>query len=362
MSLVGTEVWELDTPVLWVDLELMESNIQRFANFMKEVRIGWRPHTKGIKIPAIAHKLIDAGALGITCSKLSEAEVMAMGGIKDILVANQVVGAAKIQRLVNLQHYAAIMVAVDDLGNARAISEAAEKAGTKVKVLIELNTGMDRSGITPGVGVVGMAKGLQTLPGIALSGVMGWEGHVCKIEDPLEKEFQTRKAVSALVSSAQLCRQAGIEMPIVSCGGTGSYRITAHLPGVTEIQAGGGVFGDVTYRRWGAGMDCALFVLATVTSHPAPARAVVDAGRKAMNAEYSLPEVKDLSGVRVGKLSAEHGVLEIDPAIANLRVGDKINFITGYEDLTVFLYDQLVGVRNGKVEVVWDISGRGKLT
>ena len=362
MSLVGTEVWELDTPVLWVDLELMEANIQRFANYMKEARIGWRPHTKGIKIPAIAHKLVEAGALGITCSKLSEAEVMAMGGIKDILVANQVVGAAKIQRVVNLQRYADIMVAVDDLGNARAISEAAEKAGTKVRVLIELNIGMDRSGITPGVGMVGMAKELQALAGIALSGIMGWEGHVCKIEDPLEKEIQTRKAVGALVSSAQLCRQAGIEMPIVSCGGTGSYRITAHLPGVTEIQAGGGVFGDITYRRWGAGMECALFILATVTSHPAPTRAVVDAGRKAMNAEYSLPEVKDLPGVRVGKLSAEHGVLEIDPAITNLQVGDKLNIIAGYEDLTVFLHDQLIGVRNGKVEVVWDILGRGKLT
>lgn len=361
MSLIGKGFDQLDTPALWVDLDLLDKNIAALASYFRQAQVGWRPHTKGIKIPAIAHQLIASGALGITCAKLSEAEVMAAAGIRDILVANQVVGEIKISRLVQMRHHSNVMAAVDHMENARQISRAALNAGVKVRLLVELDSGMQRCGVKPGPTAVQFACQVAELPGVEFAGFMAWEGHVVKIEDPIEKKAMTEKSVGSLVATAELCRQAGLEVAIVSCGGTGSFHTTAHIPGVTEIQAGGGIFGDVTYRRWRAGMDCALFILSTVISCPVPGRAVVDAGRKAMNIEYSMPEPLYLPGVELKGCSAEHGILALDAHAPPLNVGDRINFIVGYEDLTLFLHDRLVGMRNNTVEIIWDIQGRGKL-
>ncbi len=361
MSLIGQELNYLDTPALWVDLTVMEKNILYFSNYFKTANLAWRPHVKGIKIPAIAQMMINAGAIGVTCAKLSEAEVMVDGGVKDILIANEVVGESKVTRLAYLNRRADVMVAIDDLENAKQISRIAQNSGVKIRILIELNTGMNRCGLQPGPQVVEFSSKIAELPGIVLKGFMSWEGHVVKIEDPDQKKLETEKAVESLVETAQLCLQAGLPVSIVSCGGTGSYMITAHIPGVTEIQAGGGIFGDVTYQNWGAKIQPSLFILATISSHSCPERAVVDAGRKAMNVEYSMPRVKDFPGAELVRCSAEHGILKLDPPIANPKVGDKINLIVGYEDLTVFLHDQLVGVRAGKIEAIWDIQARGKL-
>ncbi len=362
MSLLGQTLDSLDTPFLWVDLDRMENNIRHFSSYFKAADLNWRPHVKGIKIPAVAQKLIRAGAIGVTCAKISEAEVMVAGGIDHILIANQVVGESKAVRLACLNRQAEVMAAVDDLGNARQLSAIAEEAGVRLKVLAEIDVGMKRSGQQPGSQAVGFCSQVAGLPGLDFWGLMGWEGHVVRIEDPEAKRQAIEKAVGALVETAELCRQAGLPVAIVSSGGTGSYQITSQIPGVTEIQAGGGVFGDVTYQRWGAGVEPALFIRASVTSHPAPERAIIDAGRKAMNIEYSMPKVRDLPGVTLIRCSAEHGILELDPAVATLKVGDAINLIAGYEDLTVFLHDRLYGVRDGIVETVWEIQGRGKLS
>jgi D-serine deaminase-like pyridoxal phosphate-dependent protein len=359
---VGKPLFELDTPVLWVDLERMEANIRYLAEYFKNAGVAWRPHTKGIKVPAIAHMLLRAGAIGITCAKLSEAEVMAAAGIRDILVANQVVGGQKIARLVNLRRQADVMVAVDNLGNVAEISRAAVEAGVRVRLLVEINSGMNRAGLEPGAGAVDFAARLAEFPGVQFAGLMAWEGHVVGIPDAEEKRRQCEASVGSLVQTAGLCRQAGLQTLIVSCGGSGSYPITAHIPGVTEIQAGGAIFGDVTYRKWGAGTQEALFILASITSRPSAERAVIDAGRKCMNGEISMPEVMNLPGIHLVSLSAEHGVLELAEAAQQLQVGEKLNFVAGYGDFTVFLHDRLAGLRHGKVEVVWEIQGRGKIT
>jgi D-serine deaminase-like pyridoxal phosphate-dependent protein len=360
-SYIGCDKNELDTPALWVDLDIMERNVAKMGQFIQNAGINWRPHTKGIKIPAIAHKLIAAGAIGITCAKLGEAEVMAAAGIHDILIASQVVGASKACRLANLCHHADAMVAVDCLDNARQLSEAACRVDVTIRVVVEVNTGMDRCGVLPGLSAVKLAQQLAELPGLRFSGVMGWEGHTVGIEDPEEKKRCIHQAVESLVESAQMIRAAGLATPIVSCGGSGSYRISALIPGVTEVQAGGAVLGDVTYVEWGAQTEPGLFVLATVVSRPAFERAVVDAGRKAMNGEVSMPVVRNIPGLRLMRLNAEHGVLAIEDAKSTLNVGDKLDFITGYGDNTVFLHDYLFGVRNGKVEIAWEVLGRGRL-
>ena len=358
---IGCEKDELDTPALWVDLDIIERNIATIGEFIRAAGINWRPHTKGIKIPAIAHKLIAAGAIGVTCAKLGEAEVMAAAGIGDILIANQVVGKSKATRLANLCHHADVIAAVDCLENAHQLSEAACQADVLIRVVVEVNTGMDRCGVLPGESAVSLAKQLAGLPGLRYSGVMGWEGHTVGIENSEEKNRCVHQAVESLVTTAQMIRSAGLATPVVSCGGSGSYRITALIPGVTEVQAGGAVLGDVTYTEWGAQTEPGLFILATVISRPALDRAVVDAGRKAMNGEVSMPVPRNSSGMCLKKLNAEHGILVIEDPDAALKVGDKLDFIAGYGDNTVFLHDYLFGVRKGKVEIAWEVQGRGRM-
>lgn len=352
----------LDTPVLWVDLDQMEKNITRLSCYFKQVGVAWRPHIKGLKVPAIAHRLIDAGAIGVTCAKLGEAEVMAATGIKDILIANQVVGPTKIARLVSLRRQADAMVSVDCLENAREISEQAAERNIKIRVLLEVNIGMDRCGVEPGQPVVGLGLEVGRLPGLELCGVTAWEGgRIAKIRDPQEKKRRCKEAIGLLLESAEMCRAAGLEMPIVSCGGTGTYTVTSSIPGVTEIQAGGGVLMSVAYKEWGVDLDYALFVMASVISRPSAMRVVVDAGQKTMNGWLALPVVRDAIGARLVSLNSEHGVLELESPEVPIRVGDKIDFVVGYGDYTVNLHDRIYAVRNEIVEAVWDNWARGKL-
>ena len=190
---VGRSKWELDTPALCVELTTMERNITKMADIIvKQNGVGWRPHTKGQKIPAVAWKEIEAGAFGVTCAKLGEAEVMAGAGIKDILIANQIVGAEKIARLVNLRCHADVMVAVDSIENARAIDEAARAKGVQLRVLVEVNTGMGRAGTELGDPTVAFYKQIVDLPGLKPSGVMGWEAHATTVLDPAKKREVVR--------------------------------------------------------------------------------------------------------------------------------------------------------------------------
>jgi len=348
------EINNVDTPVIWVDLDIMENNIRLMAARMREAGVDWRPHTKGIKIPDIAKKLIEAGAIGITCAKLTEAEIMGNAGIKDILIGNQVVGTNKVNRLIALQNIADVMVAVDDFDNAKMISEKAVEADRKIRVLVELNIGMQRAGIEPGENALHFVKRVCALPGIEFCGLMGWEGHIVGIADPAEKDTAGRKAMAALTGTVDLVKDAGIDVPIVSCGGTGSYKISAYTLGVTEIQAGGAIFGDQTYVRWGAETTPSLFVIATVTSHNVPERAVVDTGQKSLT-NVTMPKPVGLEGVEVKSLSSEHGVLAIENPDIKLKVGDKIMLSVGYGDWTLFLHDQLFGVRNGFIENIYEI-------
>lgn len=354
---IGKNLNSLETPALWVNLDTMEENIALMSDRMRSAGVNWRPHTKGIKIPAIAHMLLNAGAIGVTCAKISEAEIMAEGGIKDILIGNQVVGENKIARLIELQNKANVMVAVDDIENAMQISKAAQEAGVVVRVLVEVNIGMNRAGQPPREKTVEFVRKLVDLKGLDFKGVMGWEGHVVGIADPVEKDTAGHNAMRDLLDSVDLVCGAGIPVEIVSCGGSGSYKISSYAIGVTEIQAGGAILGDLTYQQWGAETKPSLHVLTTVTSHNVPERAVVDGGQKTFTSTR-LPKPLDLDGVEMTRLSSEHGVLAIHNPDVKLKVGDKISFIAGYGDWTVFLHPRLYGIRDGIVEIVWEIPHR----
>ncbi len=350
---MGANVNDLETPALWVDLDIMEKNIAVMAERMRAARVNWRPHTKGIKVPEIARKLLDAGAIGVTCAKISEAEFMAASGIKDILIGNQVVGAQKIARLVKLQRISDVMVAVDDLENARQISEQALQAGVKIRVLVELNIGMNRAGIEPRENAVDFVRQLCEYDGLVFKGLRLGRAY-CWNCRPTRKRYRWSKSDDALLDTAGIVRQAGFPVEIVSCGGTGSYKISSYALGVTEIQAGGAIFCDLTYKAWGAETQPALFVLTTVTSRNVPDRAVVDGGRKTFPAA-ALPCPYGILGVELTRLSSEHGILHLGEGGENIKVGDKINFVVGYGDWTVFAHQRLYGVRQGIVEKIWDI-------
>jgi len=361
MHEIGLAKHELDTPTLWVDLACLERNITYLAAHFKAAGVDWRPHTKGIKTPAIAHKLIAAGAIGITCAKLGEAEVMAAAGIRDILVANQVVGRPKVTRLVNLRPHANVKVAVDSLHNVAEIGVAAAAKGVVIGVLIEVNTGMNRAGVEPGQPTLDLARQISVTPGVRFMGLMAWEGHTLESTDLAEKRQQIEHSVGLLTATAQRCRDAGLPVEIVSAGGSGTYSVTPFLAGVTEIQAGGAIFCDQTYQKWGVDLEPALFIQCTVTSRPAPTRIITDAGYKTATKGYLPPRPIGVENIKTIALSAEHGIITLDAPNTAVKVGDTLDLIVGYGDATVFLHETIYGIRDGIVETAWAVQGRGKL-
>jgi D-serine deaminase-like pyridoxal phosphate-dependent protein len=352
----------LDTPALLVDLDVMESNIAHIAQVCRTHGVQWRPHFKGHKTLEIAQMQISAGAIGITCAKLGEAEILASNGIRDILIANQIVGAIKVRRLMRLLAFADIIVSVDSVDNVRELAEAAHQAERTLRVVIEVNTGMNRAGVLPGEPVVALAAEIARHPGLRLAGVMGWEAHATAIADPLEKEKAVAAAIGLLTQSAQLCRAAGHDIQIVSCGGTGTLLYCVKQSGVTEVQVGGAVMNDEHYR-WHFNIDLpfSLTVLTTVTSRPAPTRVILDAGRKSMSIDTAVPRPLDVPGVREVRLSAEHAQLELDAPSEWPRVGDRVEFVPGYTDTTVHLHEEIIALRDGRIEAVWQVAGRGRI-
>jgi D-serine deaminase-like pyridoxal phosphate-dependent protein len=353
----------LDTPALCVDLAAMDANIHAIVAACRARGVAWRPHAKGHKVPAIAQRELAAGAIGITCAKLGEAEVMAAAGIDDLLIANMIVGAKKVGRLVELRRIVDPIVCVDHVDQLGPLSEAFAQAGLTLRTMIEVDIGLRRVGVLPGKAALALAGQVVESPGLELAGIMGYEGHLLTVADAHEKASAIRAALGQLTDTADSLRRAGLPCDIVSCGGTGSYTYAIEQPGITEIQAGGAIFMDAFYRTRCRIPDLqyALTLVTTIVSRPAPDRAIIDAGRKSINMELALPLVVGRDDIRVKSLSAEHGTLELDPTARDLKIGDRLELIPGYADLTVALHDELYGFRDGRLEVVWPIEARGKL-
>ena len=218
---IGQPATSLDTPALLVDLDVLEANIARIAAECRKHGVNWRPHVKGNKTIEIVRKELEAGAIGVTCAKIGEAEVMAEAGVKSILIANQIVGAPKIARLVAVQDLAEVIVCVDSIANAAPIAKAAHQAGKVVPVVIEVDVGMNRAGVAPGPAVLALANEVAKMPGIKLRGLMAWESHAVSLKDPDEKRRVVHEALGKLTASADECRKAGHRMEVISCGGSG---------------------------------------------------------------------------------------------------------------------------------------------
>jgi len=366
---VGLHKLEIDTPALLIDLPAMEKNLKTMTVFFKGKKAKLRPHVKLHKAtPVLAHMQLEAGrTIGVTCAKLSEAEIMAKAGIKDILIANQIVGTRKIQRLVNLAAYSEVMVAVDSFENIAELSKAAYAKGVRLRVLVEVNIGHNRCGVEPYEQCLQMARAVSEAPGLRFMGLMGYDGHCTRSVDASQRETCARKANTILVETKQYIEKAGLKIKVVSGSGTYTYKYANQLKGITEIQAGTYLLMDTTFREAGVtDFELTLTVLSTIISRQmregAENIAVIDMGRKAMHTHYGLPEVKSPQGAKAIGLSQEHGKVELNGEARELKVGDKLEWWVRDANDTINLYNKFYAVRDDIVEAVWDIPGRGLMT
>ncbi len=362
LSPIGLPVDEMDTPALLVDLDLMQQNIGRMAGHLRERGVAWRPHAKAFKCPAVAHLLRRAGAIGVTVAKVSEAEVMAAGGIEDILIAHLVVGPSKVDRLAALQLMADVKATVDHVDHLEPIGRAASALRTTVGILVDLDLGMNRTGVATPEAALELARLVDRTPGLRLEGLMGYEGHTLMIADPVAKRAAIAGSIGRLLEARDLFHASGLNCRIVSAGGSGSYQYTADFRGVTELQAGGGIFACRYYTE-ACGVEghrAAISVLATVVSRPAADRAILDIGLKSISPHKAVPVLRDHPDCTVAGLSAEHAVITLAPG-ADLKIGDKVHVIPGYSDFTFVLHDRALAHRDGRVVAVWELLGRGRL-
>ena len=359
--LIGTPVEELDTPCLLLDLDALEHNFDVVSRTYEGKVCKMREHGKNIKSPVVGLLQIRAGGTvgGVCSAKVSEAEAMVAGGIEDILITNQVVTRDKIVRLCGLAKQADIKVAVDDKRNLRDLSAAAVDSGATLGIVIEVDTSMSRAGVRTTQEGVELARLAVELPGLVFRGVMSHQTLGGRSGDLETRKRVGEKFIQMCLDVRDAIEEAGIPVEIVSSGETFTYDIAAAMPGVTEVQ--GGTYALMTHRSvLGNVFKVAMKVLASVTSAPRPGVAIGDVGYRAISSSANtLHVVEDLPDVRVESLQEDHVVLRSEGPMP-LAAGDRFIFLPGVQDGTVNRWDQYIAVRNGIVEAVWDIPGRGR--
>jgi D-serine deaminase-like pyridoxal phosphate-dependent protein len=358
----------LDTPLIAVDLDLLEHNIAEMAALAASHGVSLRPHAKTHKSPHIARMQLAAGAVGLTCAKLGEAEVLVeQGGVTDILIAYPIVGEIKIRRLLHLLDRARVIVAVDTHQAAAALSQAMSASDRTPDIYLEVNTGQDRAGARAGQEAVDLAVAISLLPGLRLAGVMTHEGHA-GFSSPDEIATVAQNAGRALVDTAERIRTQGIEVAQVSVGSTPASWFTPRVAGITEMRPGTYVFHDNNAFRHGriSPDRCAARVVSTVVSRPAPDRAIIDAGSKALALDPSPSHpghgyIVGHPGAPIARLSEEHGVVTLSPDERGFEVGDRVEIIPNHICPAVNLTDELTIVRDGHVVDRWPVAARGKV-
>lgn len=369
----GMPLADVDTPALIVDLDAFERNLAKMAGFVSKAGIKLRPHAKTHKSPIIGLKQMALGAVGLCCQKVSEAEVMVQGGIPDVYVSNEVVGARKLERLAGLARQARVMVAVDNEAAVAGLAEAARKARAEIRVLVEINVGANRCGVEPGAPAVALAQRIAREKGLKFAGLQAYQGRAQHLRTIEERRAAIAAAIEMSKRTVSELKQAGLGCEVVGGAGTGTFDLEAASGVYNELQAGSYCFMDADYARNrnpdGSRYDAfehALFVYATVMSMPVADRAVVDAGLKAIAFDSGMPEVPGLAGALYERPSDEHGGLNLTACNDRPKLGDKVMLIPGHCDPTVNLHDWYVGVRgigttDPRVESLWPVAARGAL-
>jgi len=368
-ALPGMDEADIQTPCLILDLDALERNIKKMGDYAKAHGMRHRVHGKMHKSVDVA-KLQESlgGACGVCCQKVSEAEVFARGGIKDVLVSNQVRDPTKIDRLARMPKLGARTICcVDDLANVADLSEAATRHGTEIECLVEIDCGAGRCGVTTTEAVVEIAKAIDAAPGLKFAGLQAYQGAMQHMDSYDDRKAKIDIAVAQVRDAVEGLKAEGLECDIVGGGGTGSYYFESTSGVYNELQCGSYAFMDADYGRIldkeGKRIDQgewenALFILTSVMSHAKPGKAIVDAGLKAQSVDSGLPVIFGRDDVRYVKCSDEHGVVEDPDNI--LSVNEKLRLVPGHCDPTCNVHDWYVGVRGGKVETLWPVSARGK--
>ena len=359
---IGTPTEQLDTPALVVDLDALDHNIETVHAFFREREAKLRPHVSAHGCPAIAHRQLasDGTAGGVSVSTVGEAETFAQAGVSDITVANEVVSHAKIARLCALARSCRVTVAVDNPRIVRRTSEAAQAAGVTLNVLVDVHTRLELCGVAPGEPAVELAREVSAAEGLRFAGLTTYEGAILA-EDDDERAAESRAAIQRLLDTREMVERAGLDVDVVSAGGTHNYDVAGDMAGVTEVPAGSYALLDYRYLFRRPQLMQAARVLATVMSRPQDDRAFLDCGQKAIGLDTGLPAVEDIDGAEITRMSAEHGFLELEPrARDGVDLGHKVWLTPREIGTTANIYDYVNAVRGGKLEAVWDISARGR--
>ena len=365
-AIPGMREEEIDTPALVIDLDAFESNLDTMADLLAPTGAKLRAHAKTHKSPVIAKLQMARGAVGNCVQKVAEAEVLAWGGVPDILVSNEVVGASKLARLCALSRIAQVAVCADDAGQVAAIEAAAADAGIRMTVLVEIDVGAGRCGVQPGPDAVALATRIAASKHLIFGGLQAYHGSAQHKRTPGERRSLIGGAVDASRRTVEQLRQQGLDCAIVGGAGTGTFEIESKSGVYTEMQAGSYVFMDVDYARnldeAGAPVSTfrhALFVLSTVMSQAQSGVAVLDAGHKAVAVDSGLPTVWRRPELSYISASDEHGKLQYGSETAAPKVGEKLRLVPGHCDPTVDKFDWYVGIRKGRVECLWPVAARG---
>jgi 3-hydroxy-D-aspartate aldolase len=365
---VGMKQEEIQTPCLILDLDVLERNIRKMGEYAKAHGMRHRAHGKMHKsVDVLKLQMELGGAVGVCCQKVSEAEAFARGGIKDILVSNQVRDPAKIDRLARMPKYGArVIVCVDDVDNVADLSAAAQKHGTTIECFVEIDCGAGRCGVTTTEAVVEIAKAIDAAPGLKFTGLQAYQGAMQHMDGYEERKAKLDAAIAQVKDAVAGLEKEGLKPELVSGGGTGSYYFESNSGVYNELQCGSYAFMDADYGRihdkdgnridhgeW----ENALFILTSIMSHAKPDKAICDAGLKAQSVDSGLPFIYGRDDVKYVKCSDEHGVIADPDAV--LKINEKLKLVPGHCDPTCNVHDWYVGVRNGVVERIWPVSARG---
>ena len=355
---------EIDTPAAIIDLDLVKRNIQTLEDFVRFRPVHTRPHAKTHKTPAIGKLQVEAGAVGLTCAKVGEAEAMVDGGIDDVLIANQVVGPIKIERMCRLAERARVTVEVDDPANVDEIAAAAQRLGVTLGVVVEIDVGGPRGGVPPYEPALALARRIMDRPGLDFTGLMAYEGHTVGIVDQAERDAAARAALAPVIETRRLCETEGIPVREVTGGATNTFDITGTIHGWTELQAGTYVTMDAGFRpHAGHAFTQAFWILTSVTSRAKPGYVHLDGGRKSIAFEPTgVPVIDDPEGLEIEAVAEEHLHVKMLDGAPDLRPGDQVR-VTPWHGCTTFnLHDTLYVLQDDEVVDIWPITGRGRFT
>ena len=350
---------EVPTPALVVDASVLDANISKMASYFANRKTKLRPHFKAHKCVEIARAQIAKGStVGLTCATVRELEVLRQAGFPDVLLANEISTQDKAERVANVARDISVKVAVDSRRQIDLLEEACSQVGGECGVLVDINVGLPRCGIQPSRAPK-LAQSVVDSPHLRFEGLMGYEGHCVLLEDPQLRRDNTLAAMDLLLEAKEAVEAAGIEVRIVSAGGTGTYDITGNLEFVTEIQAGSYVLMDDAYYKLGLGFERGLYLLCTVISRSSSAIAVADGGLKALSTDHGLPTVLESKEAKVAFLSDEHATILAPPDRSELEEGSKIHLTVTHIDPTINMHDELWVLDGEKVVDVWPIAARG---